>query len=103
MLTDSDMEILTGYRCNVISINVLKRQAAWNDKFCLPVDYLYEKISALCVELEEFERILDRIDNRRTRVIFQCKYAAGMTEEEIAEKFHIEQKTVCNAIKKEIS
>lgn len=57
-----------------------------------------EKIDAKCAELREmmddFEQIMDQIDDRRLRIIVRNYYALGWTEERIAEQLELSRQHV---------
>ena len=57
-----------------------------------------EKIEAKCEELREmvdaFEMIMDKIDDRRLRIIIRNYYALGWTDERIAEQLELSRQHV---------
>ena len=57
-----------------------------------------EKIEAKCAELREmvdaFELIMDKIDDRRLRIIVRNYYALGWTDERIAEQLELSRQHV---------
>jgi DNA-directed RNA polymerase specialized sigma subunit len=57
-----------------------------------------EKIEAKCAELREmvdaFEMIMDKIDDRRLRIIVRNYYALGWTDERIAEQLELSRQHV---------
>ena len=57
-----------------------------------------EKIEAKCEELREmvdaFEMIMDKIDDRRLRIIIRNYYALGWTDERIAEQMELSRQHV---------
>lgn len=57
-----------------------------------------EKIEAKCEELREmvdaFEMIMDKIDDRRLRIIVRNYYALGWTDERIAEQLELSRQHV---------
>ena len=57
-----------------------------------------EKIEAKCAELREmvdaFEMIMDKIDDRRLRIIIRNYYALGWTDERIAEQMELSRQHV---------
>ena len=57
-----------------------------------------EKIEAKCEELREmvdaFEMIMDKIDDRRLRIIVRNYYAPGWTDERIAEQLELSRQHV---------
>lgn len=61
-------------------------------------DEVLEKIDAKCAELREmvdaFELIMDRIDDRRLRIIVRDYYALGWTDEKIAEQLELSRQHV---------
>ena len=61
-------------------------------------DEVLEKIDAKCAELRElvdaFEQIMDRIEDRRLRIIVRNYYALGWTDERIAEQLELSRQHV---------
>ena len=61
-------------------------------------DEVLEKIEAKCQELREmvdqFEAIMDRIDDRRLRIIVRNYYALGWTDERIGEQLELSRQHV---------
>ena len=61
-------------------------------------DEVLEKIEDKCKELrgmvDEFERIMDTIDDRRLRIIVRNYYALGWTDERIAEQLELSRQHV---------
>jgi len=61
-------------------------------------DEVLEKIEAKCQELrgmvDQFEAIMDRIDDRRLRIIVRNYYALGLTDEKIAEQLELSRQHV---------
>ena len=57
-----------------------------------------EKIEAKCAELREmvdaFEMIMDKIEDRRLRIIIRNYYALGWTDERIAEQMELSRQHV---------
>ena len=57
-----------------------------------------EKIEAKCAELREmvdaFEMIMDKIEDRRLRIIIRNYYALGWTDERIAEQLELSRQHV---------
>ena len=57
-----------------------------------------EKIEAKCAELREmvdaFEMIMDKIEDRRLRIIVRNYYALGWTDERIAEQLELSRQHV---------
>ena len=61
-------------------------------------DEVLEKIEAKCAELrdmvDEFELIMDAIDDRRLRIIVRNYYALGWTDERIGEQLELSRQHV---------
>ena len=61
-------------------------------------DEVLEKIEAKCTELrdlvEAFEQIMDKIEDRRLRIIIRNYYALGWTDEKIAEQLELSRQHV---------
>lgn len=61
-------------------------------------DEVLEKIEAKCTELrdlvEAFEQIMDKIEDRRLRIIIRNYYALGWTDERIAEQLELSRQHV---------
>ena len=61
-------------------------------------DEVLDRIEAKCEELrgmvDEFERIMDKIDDRRLRIIVRNYYALGWTDEKIAEQLELSRQHV---------
>ena len=61
-------------------------------------DEVLEKIEAKCEELREmvdaFEMIMDKIEDRRMRIIIRNYYALGWTDERIAEQMELSRQHV---------
>lgn len=61
-------------------------------------DEVLEKIEAKCAELRDlvdaFELIMDKIDDRRLRIIVRNYYALGWTDERIAEQLELSRQHV---------
>lgn len=61
-------------------------------------DEVLDKIEAKCAELrgmvEAFEQIMDRIEDRRLRIIVRNYYALGWTDERIAEQLELSRQHV---------
>jgi DNA-directed RNA polymerase specialized sigma subunit len=61
-------------------------------------DEVLEKIEAKCQELrgmvDQFEAIMDRIDDRRLRIIIRNYYALGWTDERIGEQLELSRQYV---------
>ena len=61
-------------------------------------DEVLEKIEAKCAELREmvdsFEMIMDKIEDRRLRIIIRNYYALGWTDEKIAEQLELSRQHV---------
>ena len=61
-------------------------------------DEVLDKIEAKCVELREmvdqFEAIMDAIDDRRLRIIVRNYYALGWTDEKIGEQLELSRQHV---------
>lgn len=57
-----------------------------------------EKIEAKCTELRDmvdaFEQIMDKIEDRRLRIIIRNYYALGWTDEKIAEQLELSRQHV---------
>lgn len=67
-------------------------------------DEILDKIEAKCKELlrwmDEFEKIMDAIADRRLRIIIRNYYALGWTDERISEQLELSQ-THVNRLRKE--
>ena len=61
-------------------------------------DEVLEKIEAKCTELRDmvdaFEQIMDKIEDRRLRIIIRNYYALGWTDEKIAEQLELSRQHV---------
>lgn len=61
-------------------------------------DEVLEKIESKCTELremiDEFEQIMDGIEDRRLRIIVRNYYALGWTDERIAEQLELSRQHV---------
>ena len=61
-------------------------------------DEVLEKIESKCTELremiDEFEQIMDGIEDRRLRIIIRDYYALGWTDERIAEQLELSRQHV---------
>ena len=61
-------------------------------------DEVLDKIETKCAELremmDEFEKIMDAIDDRRLRIIVRNYYALGWTDERIAEQLELSRQHV---------
>ena len=61
-------------------------------------DEVLDKIDAKCAELRDlvdaFELIMDKIDDRRLRIIVRNYYALGWTDERIAEQLELSRQHV---------
>ena len=61
-------------------------------------DEVLDKIEAKCTELRDmvdaFEQIMDKIDDRRLRIIVRNYYALGWTDERIAEQLELSRQHV---------
>ena len=61
-------------------------------------DEVLDKIEAKCIELREmvdqFEAIMDAIDDRRLRIIVRNYYALGWTDEKIGEQLELSRQHV---------
>ena len=61
-------------------------------------DEVLEKIETKCAELREmvdsFEMIMDKIEDRRLRIIIRNYYALGLTDERIAEQLELSRQHV---------
>ena len=61
-------------------------------------DEVLEKIEAKCAELREmmddFEQVMDTIEDRRLRIIVRNYYALGWTEERIGEQLELSRQHV---------
>ena len=59
---------------------------------------MLDKIDAKCAELRDlvdaFELIMDKIDDRRLRIIVRNYYALGWTDERIAEQLELSRQHV---------
>lgn len=58
------------------------------------LDKLEEKCMLLRTYLDQFERILDGITDRRMQIIIRNYYALGMSDEAVAELLELSQPTV---------
>jgi hypothetical protein len=101
-LTEKEKAIVTNYRDSVAAIETLQTQTNWNIKHCLPGGYLIEKARALTGELFEFERIVNRFPESRTRAVFRSRFALGDSDETIAERFKCDRETINRVINKEM-
>ena len=63
-------------------------------------DEVLDKIEAKCQELrelvEEFENVMDKIDDRRLRIIVRNYYGLGWTDERIGEQLELSRQHVNN-------
>ena len=61
-------------------------------------DEVLDKIDAKCAELRDlvdaFEMVMDKIDDRRLRIIVRNYYALGWTDEKIAEQLELSRQHV---------
>lgn len=79
-----DKDIVLGYRENVIAVSSIREQIDINRRIGLPVEKLIEQEGQLIKKVSRFEDILERIPDIRTRTIFRCRYALGMSERDTA-------------------
>lgn len=85
----TDKELIVCYRDTVLLISSIQEQIKWNDKFCLPVQTLYEKRKALCRDLLLSDDAISDINDMRIRNVIRCRYVLGMTIEETAESMNV--------------
>ena len=85
----TNKELIICYRDTVLLISSIQAQIKWNDKFCLPVQTLYEKRKALCRDLLLSDYVISDINDMRIRNVIRCRYVLGMTIEETAERMNV--------------
>ncbi len=98
----TDRAIVEEYRATVILLGAIAENMAWLQSHELPVLSLPIRAAQLLRDVTMFEEILDRIHDRRTRTIIRCRYALGMSLEEIAQAYRISRKTVDEILRAEL-
>lgn len=78
----TDRDIILNYYDSVIALRSIQRQLTWNQLHGLPEMNFPEQLKELKAELKRFEELLDRIQDRRTRIAMRCRYALGWTTRE---------------------
>ena len=79
----TDRDIILNYYDSVIALRSIQRQLTWNQLHGLPEMNFPEQLKELKAELKRFEELLDRIQDRRTRVAMRCRYALGWNTRDI--------------------
>ena len=90
----SDLEILHDYRNIVIDIYFTRKHIEWNQRHGLPVFNMTRRVSEMLRMLLRFEEIMDTTPDIRARNVLCCRYALGMSTEQIAETMGISRPTV---------
>ena len=87
-------EIVTNYRNNVFAVYYLRQRIEWNRQHGLPAEGMEDEKDQLMQKLMLFEEIMDRIEDRRARIIIISRYALGMNVREIAAYLNLSSKTI---------
>ncbi len=70
------------------------KQIVWNQRHGLPELNLPEQLQELKKDLLFFEKILERIPDRRTRIVLRCRFALGWSWPDIADFMDMSMGTV---------
>ena len=84
ILTDEEREAMTAYNDNMICFPLLFRHKDFLTVHNVPVQNIDKEIDSILEQLFLFESVMDRIQDRRRRVILRCRYALGMKIANIA-------------------
>ncbi len=87
-------EIVTNYRDNVFAVYYLRQRIEWNLLHGLPVQSMEDEREQLIEKLMLFEEIMDRIEDRRARIVIIARYALGMNERDIAARLNLTSNTI---------
>lgn len=90
----SDIEILHEYRTIAMDVYFTREYIKWNRQHGLPVFNMPEKVSEMLRLLLRFEEIINAMPDIKTRNILRCRYALGMSTEQIAERMGTSCQTV---------
>lgn len=94
ILTAEEHDALIAYKDNIVSLPLLFDHKDYLIAHEMPVQNIDNEIDLLLKQLHLFESIMDRIQDRRKRVIFRFRYALGMKIPDIAFIMNLSNQTI---------
>ncbi len=98
-LTVPEWDILTGYRERIQLLHTVRMELTRAARYGWPVFDKPEQAHRLKMEINEFNTIMTRIPERRSRIVLRCRFALGFTIRDIADYMELSAGTVDNIIK----